>query len=405
MFPVSSSSGHSHPWFQALHPAQSDLESISDAATLHNNLKSLKETLDLVKAVLKEVDALRLIKTSEALDGLPSSLSDQKFVKGMIDSMKSKRLDLDIQQSLAKEAVRSLTITLRDQIHRLTRISSEKCSWEERSLATRLSQKLQKYQRNKRWKRKRRKLIAEQLFKEREMHDKADQEVDEWRAREIAKDIARRKVEKMKAVAAVKAKAEKKKIESELELILVVEKLQELRSIRIEKLKKQGHFFPEEDDKFLERVRASAEEEERQAAAATETTAAKNAIAAAEESWKIAEGRDIHSDIADGEKTNLSSPAGEDIKIPTLKEDDGNSAIASQRPGPDTSYDSLAGLPLEFYHYYHGSNNDMGTLIEVRRNWDAYIRPGGSRIPGHWVQPPPPSDDVWASYLVNHRVV
>ncbi|KAL6496822.1 U11/U12 small nuclear ribonucleoprotein [Orobanche hederae] len=32
--------------------------------------------------------------------------------------------------------------------------------------------------------------------------------------------------------------------------------------------------------------------------------------------------------------------------------------------------------------------------------WDAYIRPGGSRIPGHWVQPPPPADDIWASYLV-----
>lgn len=29
------------------------------------------------------------------------------------------------------------------------------------------------------------------------------------------------------------------------------------------------------------------------------------------------------------------------------------------------AYDSLASLPLEFYHYYHGSNTDMGTLIEV----------------------------------------
>lgn len=29
------------------------------------------------------------------------------------------------------------------------------------------------------------------------------------------------------------------------------------------------------------------------------------------------------------------------------------------------AYDSVANLPIEFYRYYHGSNNDMGTLIEV----------------------------------------
>ena len=29
------------------------------------------------------------------------------------------------------------------------------------------------------------------------------------------------------------------------------------------------------------------------------------------------------------------------------------------------TYDYVANLPTEFYHYYHGSNTDMGTLIEV----------------------------------------
>lgn len=28
-------------------------------------------------------------------------------------------------------------------------------------------------------------------------------------------------------------------------------------------------------------------------------------------------------------------------------------------------YDSVASLPIEFYHYYHGSNTDLGTLVEV----------------------------------------
>lgn len=71
--------------------------------------------------------------------------------------------------------------------------------------------------------------------------------------------------------------------------------------------------------------------------------------------------------------------------------------------GSASLHDSVANLPLEFYHYYYGSNHDLGTLIEVRRTWDAYIRPGGSRIPGHWVQPPPPADEIWASYLVKPK--
>lgn len=47
-----------------------------------------------------------------------------------------------------------------------------------------------------------------------------------------------------------------------------------------------GHFLPEEDDKFLEKVQAAVEEEEREALAAVETDAAKDAIATAEESRK-----------------------------------------------------------------------------------------------------------------------
>ncbi|CAA7402695.1 unnamed protein product [Spirodela intermedia] len=416
MFPVPSSSGHPHPWLQVSRPVQPELISFWDSADLHNNLRSLKETLSLLKAVKKELDTLLLVRTSGGLDDLSGSLSNQtdavaysgnaEIVQEFIESIKEKRTDLNLQESLSQEAANSLIRILRVQLEHLRIISSEKSSWEERSVASRLAQRLQKYQRNKRWRKKRRKLVAEKISKESEMFDKADKEVDEWRAREIAKDIAKRKVEKMKVIAKLKDKAERKKLESELELILVVEKLQELRSIRIQKLKKQGHFFPDEDDKFLERVRVAVEEEERQAVVAAETRAAKDAIATAEETRKATDSRDSHVAVHDDHRIN--SPSTSEDQKPVMK-DDGNLARTtlnserqdSYKPGHEYSYDSVASLPFEFYHYYHGSNNDLGTLIEVRRNWDAYIKPGGSRIPGHWVQPPPPSDEVWASYLVN----
>ena len=130
-----------------------------------------------------------------------------------------------------------------------------------------------------------------------------------------------------------------------------------------------GHFLPEEDDKFLERVRAAVEEEERQAMAAAETDAAKGAIATAEESRKTIQSGGLHTKDASDAKDGMKESNDE---INESTDNLGSGAV----PGPSGekgskgqvyggAYDSVANLPIEFYHYYHGSNNDMGTLIEV----------------------------------------
>ncbi|XP_042478184.1 U11/U12 small nuclear ribonucleoprotein 59 kDa protein-like isoform X2 [Macadamia integrifolia] len=167
---------------------------------------------------------------------------------------------------------------------------------------------------------------------------------------------------------------------TELELILIVEKLQELRSIRIQKLKKQGHFLPEEDDKFLQRVQAVVEEEERQAVAAADTDAARDAIATDEESRKgILNGGPESKDSSGkgGDNENRGQRSGTENERVA-----GAATVQEPEQGQDGqgaygAYDSVSNLPIEFYHYYHGGNSDMGTLIEVRRTWDAFIRPGG----------------------------
>lgn len=127
-----------------------------------------------------------------------------------------------------------------------------------------------------------------------------------------------------------------------------------------------GHFLPEEDDKFIERVRAAVEEEERQAKAAAAASAAKDAIATAEESRKASQS---HGQPVEDLSSRLEDKESQDQII---KSENANSKATvdtgkpgSEGPGPCRAYDSLANLPLEFYHYYHGSNTDMGTLIEV----------------------------------------
>lgn len=129
-----------------------------------------------------------------------------------------------------------------------------------------------------------------------------------------------------------------------------------------------GNFLPEEDDKFLEKVRAAVEEEERQAMAAADTDAAKEAIAAAEESRKVTQGAKLDPNDESSKENNEESQEQriEDESSlascePTSKEYE-NKVSDRQSYG---AYDYVANLPPEFYHYYHGSNTDMGTLIEV----------------------------------------
>ncbi|XP_052194784.1 U11/U12 small nuclear ribonucleoprotein 59 kDa protein [Diospyros lotus] len=405
--PVPFAQNAPQPWFPMLPPAPPPSSAFWNTVNVQNRLKELRHTIDLAKAMQKELEALVRIKESKGPLESEDDTSETSALM-LFRFLEDNRIDMRLQDSRSLQAANAVITKLGAQLEPFRVAADEKYPWEEKSAAVRLSNKIQKYNRNKKWRKRKRKRIAEMLAKERELFDQADQEADEWRAREIAKDIAKRKVEKMKEIAKLKAKEEKKILESELELVLIVEKLQELRSLRIQKLKKQGHFLPEEDDKFLERVRAAVEEEERVAMAAADTDAAKDAIATAEESRKIIQGRVPNSKVVKDSKGGDDN--SQDRTAETENRDDSGAVNVrelgkggSEGQSHGGAYDAVASLPIEFYHYYHGSNTDMGTLIEVRRMWDQYIRPGGSRIPGHWVQPPPPADEIWASYLVRRE--
>ncbi|XP_059634281.1 U11/U12 small nuclear ribonucleoprotein 59 kDa protein [Cornus florida] len=394
------------PWAPMLPPHPPLSSTFWATINVHDRLQELHYTIDIAKAMQKELEMLMMIKDDKrSMEEETDNVSNETSVCGFAKFLKENRFNLMSREPLSLEAANALISKLRAQLEPFKVVTDELSPWEEKSAPVRLANKIQKSKRNKIWRKRKRKRVAEMLAKEREQFDQVDQEADEWRAREIAKDIAKHKVEKMKEIAKHKAKEERERLESELELILMVEKLQELRSIRIQKLKKQGHFFPEEDEKFLDRVRAAVEEEERQAMAAADTEAAKDAIATAEESRKI-----IERHVPELKDLNNNKVGNEEIHDQTIdNESKGDSRTVNDKEagkqgselhGYGGAYNSLASLPIEFYHYYHGSNTDLGTLIEVRRTWDAFIRPGGSRIPGHWVQPPPPADETWASYLV-----
>ncbi|KAG2290572.1 hypothetical protein Bca52824_050176 [Brassica carinata] len=368
---------HPFQWPPMLPPDPPRRGAFWNTKNVTDQLKQLQHTLHLAKSMEKELDALRMIK-----EGKGSMEAE------CLRYLESVKIDLEEQEKVSVEAANSLMYTLRAQIEPFRFVVDENSPWEEKSAATRLACRVKKSKRNKLWKKKKRRCVAEMRAKEAERFEEADREADEWREKEMAKDMANRKVDEMKAIEKVKAKRERRRLEPELELALIVEEMQELRSLRIEKLKKQGHFLPEEDDKFFESVRAAVEQEENQAQSVTNNTEAEENVIASEEETSVATDKIINKDTDKESNTVVAALSCEKT---------------IEAPPPDNGgVDNVSNLPVECYHYYYGSNLDMGRLIEIRREWDAYLSPGGSRIPGHWVQPSPPANEIWASCLVKN---
>lgn len=131
-----------------------------------------------------------------------------------------------------------------------------------------------------------------------------------------------------------------------------------------------GHFLLEEDDKFLERVQAAVEEEERQTMAAAVEDAAKEAIATAVKSRKIIQGHGPDSKVVSGnnggnEESQEPTTQNENKRDSGVVTDEEFGKQGSEGQSHRHGYDGVGSLPIEFYHYYHGSNIDLGTLIEV----------------------------------------
>lgn len=83
------------------------------------------------------------------------------------EEIKKRGLGLDLQELISLDAAKSVYSSLVDQMTPLRAVvdTDRPGLWEERSEAVGLKQKLHKYKRNKKWKKKKRKRIAEMILK------------------------------------------------------------------------------------------------------------------------------------------------------------------------------------------------------------------------------------------------
>lgn len=94
----------------------------------------------------------------------PEDLKDRDTVL-CSELIEAKKISLRTQESLSVEAANSLLSTLREQLLPFDVVTSQNSSWEAKSVAVRLANKIKKAKRNKLWRKRKRKRVAEGLCK------------------------------------------------------------------------------------------------------------------------------------------------------------------------------------------------------------------------------------------------
>lgn len=94
---------------------------------------------------------------------LPSGSSDSSEDKRLrfVELARSMGISQDTHESMATDAANYLCHQLQHLLGPISSATSQSGPWEERSAMVRLTQKLQKSKRNKRWRQRRRKHVAE----------------------------------------------------------------------------------------------------------------------------------------------------------------------------------------------------------------------------------------------------
>lgn len=108
---------------------------------------------------------LMLIKDGKRSTEDADTKSNDATVGGFSRLLEDRGINFESQMSLSVQAANSLMSRLRVQLEPFKVITDEMSPWEEKSAAVRLSNKIRKSIRNKRWKKRKRKRIAEMRAK------------------------------------------------------------------------------------------------------------------------------------------------------------------------------------------------------------------------------------------------
>lgn len=110
----------------------------------------------------KELEVLILMKEKEATTGGEDKGQGSNLV-ARFSNLMDNLTEFKFQHSLSLDAANAIMAKLRFQLEPFRVVTDENTPWEEKSAVKRLVDKMQKYKRNKLWRRRKRKRMAENL--------------------------------------------------------------------------------------------------------------------------------------------------------------------------------------------------------------------------------------------------
>lgn len=108
---------------------------------------------------------LMMIKERKSSELSVDNVRNDTSIGELSEYLEDRRVNLELQESHSVEAAAALMRRLRAELHPFRMVADESSPWEEKHAAVRLSNKLLKAKRNKQWRKRKRKRVAESLAK------------------------------------------------------------------------------------------------------------------------------------------------------------------------------------------------------------------------------------------------
>ncbi|XP_061102109.1 programmed cell death protein 7 [Conger conger] len=207
--------------------------------------------------------------------------------------------------------------------------------------------------------------------------------IDKWRMKRIQKvEEKKRELELKMAADSVLSEVRKKQADAK-RMLDILRSLEKLRKLRKEAAGRKGVFPETEADEVfeghVERLRKLIQK--------------RNVVYAAEEkALRVM----LEGEQEEERKKEQERRQKKDREKFLQKKWEAETMLFGEEMHPDH--------PLQpFRQCYTQAEHSLHALIQIRRDWDAYLvpidHPDGSVVPQGWVLPEPPSDETWASAL------
>ncbi|XP_065836271.1 programmed cell death protein 7-like isoform X2 [Oscarella lobularis] len=216
--------------------------------------------------------------------------------------------------------------------------------------------------------------------REKAQWEEKHREIDEWRAKRIATNIAKAREASVKLEAGETLSEVKLKQKDAQEMLEMLSTLKELRSIRREVARRKGKTQPAEcDELFAKKI------------AELETFAKDLQLVYGQEEKTLRVMMEEEGEAVEQEQLRL-------VQETTQREQGSVIEEANSHEQPITAD------PMKpFIDYYAQADWRLDSLIGIRHVWDSYVVPsdfpGSSRIPDGWVVPVQPSSKAWEAFL------